>query len=79
MAQWVRTLAAETADLSLTPVTDSFKLLSDLHMRTIHACTCMHRHTYIPLFKKVDRVASFPTSVLFLTPELPTVTGLLSL
>lgn len=66
MAQWVRTLAAETADLSLTPVTDSFKLPSDLHMHTIHARTRArtNTHTHISLFKKVSRVASLSTFVL---------------
>lgn len=65
MAQWVRTLAAETADLSLIPVTDSFKLPSDLHMHTIHAHTCARTNTHtVSLFKKVSRVASLPTSVL---------------
>lgn len=64
MAQWVRTLAAETADLSLIPVTDSFKLPSDLHMHTIHAHTRAHTNTHTSLFKKVSRVASLPTFVL---------------
>lgn len=54
MAQWVRTLAAETADLSLIPVTDSFKLPSDLHMHTIHAHTHVRvqTHTQYHFFKK---------------------------
>lgn len=38
-AEWVKTLAAETEDLSSTPVTDSFKSSSDLHMHTIHKHT----------------------------------------